>query len=128
MVTHSKPPIFDKCEKEFGITWDNTIFAYLPNIHAKYSLTDDLIEHEMVHLKQQQELGDVENWWQIYFDDPPQRLKWELEAYRRQYNFLKAKISRNELFDKVHSWSSMLSGKFYGYLIDYREAIKEITT
>jgi hypothetical protein len=127
-VLNSKPSIFDRCEKEFGISWDNTIFAYSPNIHSKFALTDDLIEHELVHI-QQQSIG-VEKWWQIYFDDPPQRLAWELEAYRVQYQFLKRKntINKSELFKRVEFWASNLSGKSYGYLISLQDAIKEIMT
>lgn len=127
-VIHSKPAIFDKCEKEFGILWENTVFAVFPHIHSKFALTDDLIEHELVHI-QQQSIG-VEKWWQIYFDDPPQRLRWELEAYKHQYNFLKRKntLNKAQLFDKVNFWASNLSGKTYGHLISLQDAIKEIMT
>lgn len=125
-IVHSKPDIFDLCEEKFGISWDNTIFANYPYIHTKYSITDDVIEHELVHMQQQLDNGGVENWWKIYFDNPPQRLKWELEAYKVQYKFLKG-IDRNELFKRVHFWASNLSGKGYGYLISLENAIKQIT-
>lgn len=127
-VIHSKPAIFDRCEKEFGISWENTVFAFSPHIHSKYDLTDDLIEHELVHI-QQQSIG-VDKWWQIYFDDPPQRLRWELEAYKHQYQFLKRKntMNKQQLFDKVNFWASNLSGKTYGHLISLQDAIKEIMT
>ena len=127
-VIHSKPPIFDRCEKEFGISWDNTIFAYKPHIHSKFALTDDIIEHELVHI-QQQTMG-AEKWWQIYFDDPPQRLAWELEAYKVQYQLLKRRntLNKQQLFDKVQFWASNLSGETYGHVISLQEAIKQITT
>lgn len=127
-VIHSKPAIFDKCEKEFGISWDNTIFAVYPHIHSKFAITDDLIEHELVHI-QQQSIG-VDKWWQIYFDDPPQRLIWELEAYKVQYQFLKRRntMNKSELFKRVQFWAGLLSGKTYGHLISLQDAIKEIMT
>lgn len=127
-VLNSKPAIFDRCEKEFGISYENTIFAVKPHIHTKYSITDDVIEHELVHIEQQS-IG-VDKWWQIYFDDPPQRLAWELEAYSVQYQFLKRKntMNKQQLFDKVQFWSSNLSGKGYGYLISLQDAIKQIMT
>lgn len=128
-VIHSKPAIFDKCEKVFGISWENTIFAVYPHIHSKYALTDDIIEHELVHMQQQLDVG-VDKWWKIYFDDRQQRLKWELEAYKVQYQFLKRKNTMNkaQLFNKVDFWASNLSGKTYGHLISLQDAIKEIMT
>ena len=128
-VLNSKPAIFDRCEKEFGISWDNTIFAYSPHIHSKFALTDDLIEHELVHIQQQIKVG-VDVWWEAYFDYKKQRLDWEMEAYRVQYQFLKRKNTMNkaQLFDKVNFWASNLSGKTYGNLISLQDAIKEIMT
>lgn len=130
-ILHSKPSIFDRCEKEFGISWENTIFAVAPNIHSKYSITDDVIEHELVHIHQQTKRGiNVGRWWAIYFDNPKQRLDWELEAYKVQYQFLKRKntLNKQQLFYKVNFWASNLSGQGYGYLISKADAIKEITT
>lgn len=136
-VLNSKPAIFDRCEKEFGISWENTIFAVYPHIHTKYSITDDVIEHELVHMQQQiDECGDmdvglgVEYWWNIYFKDKEQRLAWELEAYKHQYQFLKRKntLNKSELFKKIEFWADNLSGKGYGYLISKADAIKEIMT
>lgn len=128
-VIHSKPAIFDKCEKVFGISWENTIFAVYPHIHSKYDLTDDIIEHELVHIQQQIKVG-VDVWWEAYFDYKKQRLDWEMEAYKHQYQFLKRKNTMNkaQLFDKVNFWASNLSGKTYGHLISLQDAIKEIMT
>lgn len=127
-VNHSKPSIFDRCEKEFGISWENTIFAVYPHIHSKYPLTDDVIEHELVHMQQSIDVGGADNWWKIYLDDPPQRLAWELEAYKCQYQFLKRRntMNKQQLFNKVQFWASNLSGKSYGYLISLQDAIKQI--
>lgn len=128
-VIHSKPAIFDKCEKVFGISWENTIFAVYPFIHSKYDLTDDIIEHELVHIQQQIKVG-VDVWWEAYFDYKKQRLDWEMEAYKHQYQFLKRKNTMNkaQLFNKVDFWANNLSGKTYGYLISLQDAIKEIMT
>ena len=131
-VLNSKPAIFDRCEKEFGISWENTIFAVDPFIHSKFAPTDDIIEHELVHIKQQRGVGKggVDHWWNLYFSDSNFRLQNELEAYKHQYNFLKRTIPlhREELFRKVHFWASNLSGKTYGNLISLQDAIKEIIT
>ena len=128
-ISHSKPDIFDECEKEFGISWENTIFAVDNHIHTKYTVGYDVIEHELVHIKQQRDIGGQEIWWDIYFKHPPQRLDWELEAYRHQYQFLKKKntLNKDQLFKVVSFWARNLSSKVYGNLIGLNEAIKEIT-
>lgn len=127
-VIHSKPDVFDMCEKEFGISWENTVFACFPHIHSKKELSDDVIEHELIHIQQQKDYGGVDGWWDAYFKDPVQRLAWEMEAYRHQYQFLKMKntMNRNTLFYHVVFWASNLAGKSYGELIGREEAIKQI--
>lgn len=129
-VIHSKPAIFDQCEKLFGISWENTIFAVYPHIHSKHYLTDDIIEHELVHMQQQLDFGGVDDWWETYFASTGRRLDWELEAYKHQYQFLKRKntLNKAQLFNKVNFWASNLSGKTYGHLISLQDAIKQIMT
>lgn len=127
-LSNEKPPVFDRCVEQFGISWSGTIFAYYPNIHAEYPerLSKDIIEHEKIHLRQQEDIGGVEIWWDRYFTDDEFRLSQELEAYQRQYRVLREYEDKNELVRKVYFWADMLSGKQYGYLISKEEAIKKI--
>lgn len=125
-LSSEKPPVYDMCVEQFGISWTNTIFAYGDTIHAEYPerLSKDIIEHEKIHLKQQG--GNPESWWERYFVDSEFRLSQELEAYQRQYRVLREYEDKNELVRKVYFWADMLSGKQYGYLISKEEAIKKI--
>ena len=128
--SNEKPPVFERCQEQFGISWDNTVFAYNWTIHAKNTgnLSSDIIEHESVHFKQQDDFGGAELWWEEYFKNPVKRLEWELDAYKVQYKHLKKKnIDRNALTRIVWFWASQLSGKGYGHLISHNEAIKKIT-
>ena len=127
-ILHSKPDIFERCEKEFGVVWENTIFANDPHIHTKHELTDDIIEHELIHIRQQRDSGGKDKWWEVYFNDPNQRLIWEMEAYKYQYNFLKDKIERGKLASLAYFWALNLSGKAYGFLLNTDEALKQIKT
>ena len=125
-----KPPVFEECEKMFGISWDNTVFAYNWTIHAKdpEKLSQDVIEHETVHFTQQEKYGGAEKWWKEYLSNPTKRLEWEIEAYRHQYRYLKKSgVDRNALAKVVWFWANQLSGKGYGYIIKHNEAIKNIT-
>lgn len=128
-ISNEKPPVFDACVKQFDISWGNTIFAYDPHIHTANSISDDIVEHELIHIKQQRDFGGVEKWWKVYLENDEMRLKWEIEAYRVQYKFLKEiGMERNELFRHVHFWATQLSGESYGKIISYTGAIKNITS
>lgn len=126
-ILNTKPPVFEQCKEMFGIDWDYTTFAYYPSIHTKdpNSLSDDIIQHEYIHLKRQKEIG-TEVWWEKYLTDNQFRLDEELLAYRRQYNYLKERMDRNELHRLVMFWSHTLGSKSYGFLIDPKIALKEI--
>lgn len=126
-LSNEKPPIYDRCVEKFGIDWHTTIFAFGDTIHAQYPhrLSKDIIEHEKVHLKQQN--GNPIDWWEKYFEDNEFRLSQEIPAYKRQYRVLREYADRNDVARCVDFWASNLSGKGYGYLIDKQEAIKLIT-
>lgn len=82
-----KPPMYDVCHKYFGADWDKgTVFAYKNTIHAKHisQITKDLEVHEMVHLEQQERLGDADIWWDKYLSDANFRKEQEIEAYKAQ--------------------------------------------
>ncbi len=90
-IITTPPPVYEKAREKFGIDFEHTIFAYSPNIHVKSGkLRPDLIVHETTHFKQQEAVGGPEKWWEIYFVDAQQRFEWELEAYRIQWQFIKA--------------------------------------
>lgn len=128
-LSNEKPPVYDRCVEKFGIQWENTIFAYGDTIHAQYPerLGKDIIEHEIIHLKQQADVGGVDIWWERYFADDKFRLAQEIPAYQRQYRVLREYTDKNELIRHVYFWASNLSGKGYGFLISRDEAIKLIT-
>ena len=127
-ISSEKPWAFDKCHEKFGVSWEGTIVAMYDTIHCAdpSRLTADIIEHEIIHLKQQQEIG-LETWWDKYLSDNAFRLSMELPAYRRQYKYLKSiKTDRNQIARWMHEWALNLSGKGYGYCTDYQSAINEI--
>jgi hypothetical protein len=92
-----KPPMLEVCEKYFGASWDRgTIFAYGDTIHAKNPsrITPDVEVHELVHLKQQKEIGK-DLWWDMYLKDPKFRCNQELQAYKAQLAYALEKYPRN---------------------------------
>lgn len=128
IVVYKKPPahIYDKCVELFGANFEKgTIFAYDGKIYARRMLPDDVIAHEMVHLRQQKEIG-VENWWKKYFVDPKFRLEQEVEAYRSQYSYLQHHSNRNHRRMMVDHIVETLSGPIYGNLVSEEEALNLI--
>ncbi len=130
-ISPTLPPqeIYEACVKLFRVSFEDTIFTYGPTIHAKYpeKVTPDIIAHESVHIRQQG--GDPAAWWMKYLYDPHFRLAQEIEAYRAQYSFMlkeKTLNPRQTLPNFVHRMAILLSGKMYGNIITYRDAVKKI--
>lgn len=91
-IKYSKniPPIFFKCKKEFGVTWDmGIVITYGDTIYSKFgdNITEDLKVHESTHVRQQLGIGkDI--WWDKYFNDRDFRYVQEIEAYKNQLNYI----------------------------------------
>jgi hypothetical protein len=89
-----KPPVLDRCEKEFGVKWEKgIIITYGDTVHSIGALSQDLVVHEATHVKQQEAMGK-DKWWDKYFEDKEFRLSQEVEAYRNQYQFIRDNYSR----------------------------------
>jgi hypothetical protein len=114
-------PFIEEYRKRFGIT-KYTIFAGGDSIYTDFPLTKDLMIHEMVHLKQQAEVG-LTNWVYDFLENPEMRLKYELEAYRIQLQSIKDRNYRNKV--RLES-AKNLSSSLYGNIISYEEAFKQL--
>jgi len=112
-------PLLERYKQVFPID-DKTIFAYNGSIYCNYPLPPDLIVHEIEHLKQQEKYG-LENWVEKYLTDKQFRLEMELKAYIAQLKSIKNREIRNRI--RIES-AKTLSGKLYGNLISYEEALK----
>lgn len=122
------PPVYESAKELWGVDFDKgTVFTYGSTIHSKTPLSDDLLAHELVHVRQQTLIGRDE-WWMKYFADPEFRLEQETEAYRAQYKWFVNNLSAREGVAKTLVWlASLLSGEMYGKLITRSEAIKLIS-
>lgn len=97
--------VFPRLPETVCFTYGDTI--YFPNGET---LSDDLVEHESVHIDQQKELG-AERWWDKYLDDKEFRLAQEVEAYAKQYICVKKtrkeKIAKRYLEMFAHHLSTI---------------------
>ena len=120
---NKKPPIYDRCVEMFGVNWDDgVIFTYGDTIYCKNDIPEHKILHESVHIKQQGDESD--KWWDKYFEDVNFRLQQEIEAYLAENKILNKIKDRNTRFKLKEFNARCLSGKMYGNIISYQEAIK----
>lgn len=80
--------------------------------------------HELIHWEQQQEMGGSDAWWNEYCINPDFRLDQEMEAYCRQYRYMRERTEAPNSFWKWmrESMALALSGEEYGSLISYGAA------
>lgn len=121
--TNSKPKIYKKLHRKFGVQWDDgIIIAYGENIHCKYKVSRHKYVHEKVHCKQQLKYG-IDRWWGKYIKDKKFRLEQELEAYRKEKDYIESNIRdinlKKEMMDSI---LNDISSSIYGDIISYEEA------
>ena len=126
-----KPPYYDECVKAFGIDKrKGVVFTYGQDLWNpdNVEIPDHLFEHELVHCAQQG--GDnalASIWWRRYIDDSKFRVDQEIEAYKKQYQFICTKIKdRNARFRALHILAVDMSSPMYGSSISYTDAIRRI--
>jgi len=120
------PPVWDRLVEMFGVRKENTVVTYGDKIYSERELTYDIIVHEEVHQKQQRAYG-VEEWWDKYLEDVVFRRSQEVEAYQKQYQYLKRVIkNREKLNNNRVRLARDLSSSQYGEMMTYQEALKMI--
>jgi hypothetical protein len=114
-------------QKVFGCDWERTAFAFGNTIYSKYQLPDHLIVHESVHLEQQRHsIIGAWLWLGLYLLSKRFRYRMELQAYRKQWQFFKTHYTfrcHNNFIGKI---AGDLSGKLYGNIVTYEEAVRAI--
>ena len=126
-IAVSYPPNIEDIKRQFDIEGKPVVFTYGNILHNPQNATisADLAVHEGVHTKQQ---GDnPESWWVKYLADRDFRLLQEVEAYRAQYEYVKATVKdKNYRARFLHVIASDLSGQIYGHMVSYGEAVRLI--
>lgn len=130
-ISTQKPPahIYDKCVEKWNVDFDKGIvFTYGETIHSKRPIPKDLMVHELVHVRQHREYpGGKDMWWERYLEDPMFRYHQELEAYRKQYQWVKDNIKdRNKAFKHLIHYADCLSGPMYGNMVTIKQATEDI--
>ncbi len=131
-VSTEKPPVWDDLVKNFGVEWGtpikSVIVAYGDTLHCSEEPTDDVVQHELIHLEQQGYTQEgAKKWYIRYIADPEFRLDQELQAYRAQFQFVKSySKDRNALNRYLNRLATDLASPMYGHLIAQWKARKLI--
>lgn len=115
--------------RKFGCDWEHTAFAFSNTIYAKYELPDHIIEHEKVHLNQQgRNIIGAWIWLALYLCSTKFRYAMELQAYRKQWQFIKkAKHYRYQWKENaLEKMAGDLSDNLYGRIVSFTDAKRAI--
>lgn len=126
-ILEEYPPNYDKIARTFNLEGKKPCFTYGETIYNPHKgiISEDILAHEAVHVKQQEIIG-IEKWWEIYLEDQAFRLQQELEAYRVQYKHLIENNNRQYQRIRIRQITKDLSSAMYGNLLTKEEAIKKI--
>lgn len=126
-ISHNKPPHWLIMRMVFKCDWNRTAFAFGNTIYSKTELPDHIIKHESVHLEQQHH-SFIGAWvWLVrYLFSKKYRYRMELEAYQEQWRFFRRHYAYNYHADFIAKVAGDLSGKLYGNIVSYDEAVRAI--
>lgn len=105
----------------------DAVFAYGDTIYCPSGdeIPPDVIIHEEVHQKQQENYSSPEFWWTKYLLDPQFRYEQELEAYGEQYRYVSAHISTKGQKEALLDFATNLA-TIYGIPVSVTEAEAKI--
>lgn len=123
-ISHNKPPHWWIMHKVFKCDWNRTAFAFGDTIYSATPLDAHLIIHEKTHLDQQFHSEFFAwIWLFFYICSRSYRFHAELQAYRAQWEYIKRTEPRKYQAPLIAVIASNLSGKLYGNLISFDEAV-----
>lgn len=132
-VVRGLPPNYDAIAKRFGFTTlpakFHPVFAYGDKLYNPFGgeIPEHLMAHEETHQRQQNDLGSVKQWWDLYLENDGFRLKQEVEAYQAQFRFISQHFNRQHRRFMLQQLASDLSSELYGNLVSKAEAENLIT-
>lgn len=115
-------PYLKEFKAQFAINEEEVAFPYKGKIYSNKELTEDLVEHEKVHFKQQEEIG-ADEWVKEYLSNPTFRVNMEVEAYKHQLSLHKDKNIKEATRIQI---AKALSSPMYGNVLTYKEAYSKV--
>lgn len=122
-IIQAVPPNIEAILNKFNLAEFTPIFAYGDKLYnpAGLPIPEDLMVHEETHQRQQEQIG-VEQWWDMYLEEPKFRLEQEVEAYQAQWQYALKNYNRQGRKRLLQEISKNLSSALYGNIISKKEA------
>ena len=119
-IKNCPPPNFEEI-KRFNPP-KKAFFPYYPDIYnpSGKEIPEDILYHEIVHLKQQQKFPSPDIWWTKWIYDSEFRQEQEIEAFANQCRFIKKHINDKAYKDCLNECAENLA-KNYKLGIDKSE-------
>jgi hypothetical protein len=112
-------PYLERYTSQFQLDLNDVAFPYKGKIYSNKELPAELLAHETVHFKQQEEIG-ADEWEERYLKDANFRVKMEIEAYKKQLTFYTA---NKDVYEAGRmAMAKVLSSLMYGNILTYQEA------
>ncbi len=128
-ISTEKPPVWDEIHKHFEVDDGATIYTYGDTLYnpGRINLWPELLEHETLHTKQQEEAGGADKWWQKFFAEPAFRYEQECLAYAKQYAYV-CTVNNNRDYRAKYLWqlAKILSGATYKTGVPFNTAMRDI--
>lgn len=120
-VIKGYPPNIENLRLVFPIT-EKQLFPYGDKLYdpTDGEIPPDIMFHEQVHSEQQG--NNPEAWWHQYMMDRDFRLSQEVEAYHKQYQFVKTVYNNKEVKECLDELSDNLSSDLYKLNINKYQA------
>ena len=120
------PPNIKKIDLVLGVASSKSIiYTYGDTIYAPggtSGVSEDLRVHESVHMEQQSAFESPDDWWDLYLTDTVFRLEQEVEAYRKQLEFIDLHGNRKQRRESKREIAKILASQMYGNIITRLDA------
>ena len=129
IIKNELPPIYEDIIASGLNPTAYAIYTYGDIIYnpSGVEIPRDIIAHEEVHEKQQQDIGGPDIWWSRFLDDQYFRMDQEAEAYAVQYDFMcKIRKDRNLRNRILLHYAQTLASPTYGSVLSTTSAMKLI--
>lgn len=124
------PPNYEELKRYFPLNLPDYVplFPYGDAIYnpSQREIPEDVMYHEEIHSQQQKNYGIPELWWKQYCLDPQFRLDQELEAYHKQWKWVKKKLGNKASKECLEELSNNLSSPLYQLNLTISEAETKI--
>lgn len=123
-IKETYPPNYQFIQMYLNVHAGKPAFPYGDTIYNpfKQEIPADVEYHEIVHRAQQEREGGAEVWWNRYCVDYGFRLEQEIEAYARQYKFIKKSLGDKIAKEALDGLVEDMLSPVYGFDITRSEA------